>query len=144
MLMGVDTTFLVQVEASEHPDHDAARTFLRRHLREGGTVALAPQVLAEFVHVIVDSRRFERPLSPPDALERAAAWWNASETERVLPTERAVTLFFRWMVEFRLGRKRLLDTLLAATYAAAGVRVLVTSNVRDFQRFGVLEVVVPR
>jgi hypothetical protein len=36
-----------------------------------------------------------------------------------------------------LGRKRLLDTQLAATYAAAGVTELLTANSADFAVFGV-------
>jgi hypothetical protein len=40
---------------------------------------------------------------------------------------------------FRLGRKRLLDTLLAATYHRAGVRRLAAGDWRDFELYGVFE-----
>jgi hypothetical protein len=42
--------------------------------------------------------------------------------------------------QHRLGRKRLLDTLLAATYHRAGVRRLATTDWRDFSVCGVFEV----
>lgn len=49
----------------------------------------------------------------------------------------------RWMRHFNLGRKRILDTHLAAVLHTAGVRRLLTSNPADFAVFGVLETVTP-
>jgi hypothetical protein len=49
----------------------------------------------------------------------------------------------RWILQFNLGRKRILDTHLAAVLHIAGVRRLLTSNSADFTVFGVLETVVP-
>jgi hypothetical protein len=43
------------------------------------------------------------------------------------------------MFEFNLGRKRLLDTLLAATYYSAGVVRLASTDWRDFETYGVFE-----
>jgi hypothetical protein len=47
------------------------------------------------------------------------------------------------MREFGLGRKRILDTHLAAVPHTAGARRLLTSNPADFAVFGVLEAVTP-
>lgn len=44
------------------------------------------------------------------------------------------------MREHRLGRKRLLDTLLAASYHRAGVRRIATTDWRDFAVYGVFEI----
>jgi len=49
----------------------------------------------------------------------------------------------RWMRQFNLGRKRILDTHLAAVLHTAGVHRLLTSNPADFTLFGVLDTVVP-
>ncbi|MFW5640943.1 MAG: hypothetical protein ACOC0H_07295, partial [Thermodesulfobacteriota bacterium] len=38
------------------------RVEMDKHLTAGGTFFLAPQVIAEFIHVITDSRRFQHPL----------------------------------------------------------------------------------
>ena len=45
--------------------------------------------------------------------------------------------------EHALGRKRLLDTLLAATYFTNDIRSVVTTNQRDFLVFGHLSVLKP-
>lgn len=143
MILGLDTTFLVEAEVSGHPHHDWARRTLTEHLDRGGGIALAPQVLAEFAHVVTDPRRFSKPLSMDQALARADLWWWGRETTRVYPNDESGRLFLQWMRDHRLGRKRLLDTLLASTFFANGVRSILSSNARDFSVFGCFDVVRP-
>ena len=139
-MVGLDTTFLVHLKVQEAEAHAAAMEVLRRDiLGRDREAALAPQVLAEFVHVVTDPRRFERPLSMAQALAKANFWWNAGEVERVFPDEQVVRRFLAWMQEHGLGRKRLLDTLLAATYYESGITRVVTSNARDYRVFGVFD-----
>lgn len=59
------------------------------------------------------------------------------------PSRASVKLTTRWMREFHLGRKRILDTHLAAVLHGANVRRLLTSNPTDFSIFGVFEIVTP-
>lgn len=143
MKIGFDTTFLVQLSVQEHEMHLPARREMDKRLQSGDVFALAPQVISEFVHIITDPRRFAEPLSMPDALEQAKLWWNASEVERVSPTEESMIQFWQWMNQFSLGRKRILDTMLAATYYSHQVEVLLSSNARDYSLFGCFEIVVP-
>ena len=141
-MTGLDTTFLVQVEIQESEGHDVALEVLRRKiLGRDREAALAPQVLSEFIHVVTDRRRFERPLSMAQALAKASFWWNAREVERIVPDDQAVSQFVTWMQAHGLGRKRLLDTLLAATYYRSGITRIVTSNARDYRVFGVFELI---
>ncbi len=140
MIHGIDTTFLVQVEIIEAPGHAEARAWLQAALaHHNQPLALAPQVLTEFVHVVTDSRRFSRPLSMETALAKAQGWWEAREVRPVYPTLDSTRLTLTWLHDHRLGRKRLLDTQLAATYHAAGVTSLLTLNFADFEVFGVFK-----
>ena len=59
------------------------------------------------------------------------------------PAQESLHQTLRWMREFKLGRKRILDAHLAAVLHTAGVRRLLTSNPGDFTVFGVLEVLTP-
>lgn len=54
----------------------------------------------------------------------------------MFPTDVAVTRFHEWMRRHQIGRKRVLDTLLAASYRAAAVTSLLTLNGDDFSLFG--------
>lgn len=51
--------------------------------------------------------------------------------------------FFDWMRQHRLGRKRILDTLLASTFREAGVQSILTTNSRDFTILGGFNCVTP-
>ncbi len=115
MIHGIDTGFLVAAETLEHGDHHAARDLAARLLASGDRMALAPQVISEFLHVVTDPRRFSTPYDMRTARSVAERWWTARETVRVFPDEAASQQFFVWMERYRFGRKRLLDTLLAAT-----------------------------
>ena len=70
------------------------------------------------------------------ALERAELVWNATETVQIFPDAAATSQFFAWIRQYRLGRKRLLDTLLAATLHAAAIQSVITLNRSDFEVFG--------
>ena len=75
------------------------------------------------------------------AVGKAGFWWSAREIERVFPNEETVVQFVTWMREHEQGRKRLLDTMLAATYYGSGITTIATSNARDYRAFGVFELI---
>jgi predicted nucleic acid-binding protein len=141
MTHGIDTDFLVALEVVDHPFHRTADALLRDLLTAGHDFAIAPQTLAEFIHVVTDAKRMPQPLSMTDAIARAEGWWQAAEVRRVFPDGPCVGDFLGWLSRYQLGRKRLLDTLLAATYQRAGIKRLISNNERDFAVFGCFELV---
>jgi predicted nucleic acid-binding protein len=143
MIHGLDTGFLVAAEVLEHADHVAARDTLARLLAAGDQLAIAPQVLAEFIHIVTDPRRFAQPLDMTAAHRLAEQWWTARQILHVFPDDDATRQYLAWLQQFVLGRKRLLDTLLAATYAQGGVLSLLTMNPADFAVFGVFTCITP-
>ena len=136
MIYGLDTSFLVAAEIIEHPSHQAALAKISAILDEGDDFAIAPQVLTEFIHAVTDQRRFDSPLRMNAARDMAQKWWTMKEVLQVTPDAEAVAQFFAWHRSHQLGRKRLLDTLLAATYRCAGVQSILTLNVGDFAVLG--------
>lgn len=143
MRHGIDTGFLVAAEVAEHANHAAARQKLAELLAVGDHFAVIPQVLAEFIHVVTDPHRFARPLDMAGARDLAEQWWTARDAEQVFPDDAAVRLFVDWLRQHQLGRKRLLDTLLAATYRQAGIVSLLTTNPSDFEVFGGFTCITP-
>jgi predicted nucleic acid-binding protein len=141
MIHGVDADFLVAVEVKGHVFHQEANRLLDALLNESHTFALAPQTLAEFIHVVTDAKRLPIPLTITEALERAERWWEAIEVMRVFPDGTAVTDFFSMIRQHRLGRKRLLDTMLAATLHQLGIRKIITNNEADYRVLATLEIV---
>ena len=143
MTRGLDTTFLIEAEVAGHPHHVWARAELDAILTRGDSIAIAPQVLAEFIHVVTDPKRFSQPLTSEQALARADDWWQSAEVTHVFPNDDSCRLFLEWMRKHGLGRKRILDTLLAATYYAHGIRSILSSNARDYTVFDCFAVTHP-
>jgi predicted nucleic acid-binding protein len=134
-MIGLDTNILVAYAVPEHTAHDRVRGRIERFLTAGYPFALTSMVLSEFVHVVTDSKRFTQPLSMREALEWSRYWSDAEETT-LCPSDPAVhQQWLQWMEEHRPGRKRLIDTLLAATWHVAGIVEIFTLNPSDFGVF---------
>jgi len=139
-MTGIDTTFLVDLEVRESPRHQGALN-LFKSWREERTSLLAVyyHVFLEFQHIVTDLRRFERPLSMKAALERVDFWTNQDRVRIVYPEEASFKRAQLWLSAWNLGRKRLIDTHMAAAYAEAGVDRLLTANPADFAVFETFE-----
>jgi predicted nucleic acid-binding protein len=140
MAIGIDTGFLVASEIGEHPGHRVARDLLIEQASKRNTFVLCPQVLAEFIHVVTDPRRFKNPIPMPEALSRTESLWNAKEIRKVYASDDSTALFLHWMRIHRLGRNRILDTQLAAVYYSANVKEIATTDFRDFKVYEVFNI----
>lgn len=140
-MIGIDANVLVALAVGEHPQHGPAVRAFEQELAAGEEIVLSAGVGAEFLHVVTDPRR----ITPAREMAEAVAWlraWGAEVGPLWLTSgELALQLWLRWMDEFRLGRKRILDTQYAASLHARGVRRLLTNNADDFRVFGVFELV---
>jgi hypothetical protein len=76
-----------------------------------------------------------------EALSVADQWWQARECRPVTIGSDAAAIFFDWMTLHALVRTRLLDTMLAASYRAAGVTRIATTDWRDFTVFEGFDIV---
>ena len=140
MSLALDTNVMIPWLVSSAPGHAEVRALVESELgRDGGRVALAPQVCWEFLHVVTDERRFERPCTMEQATALVRAIWNSRDTERLPPSAEVVPRVLELMTQHRLGRKRILDTALAATLEGAGIRRLATYNLRDYACFSFLD-----
>ncbi len=134
-MIGVDTSFLVAWAIHEHPNHSQCRLLLEEAAANRETFGLTSGIFAEFIHVVSDPRRFANPLDVKSATAIVSFWANAGEV-RLLPQSNDVTrLWLEWLDKYRLGRKRLLDTLIAATWQVSGIRDIYTLNPDDFAVF---------
>jgi predicted nucleic acid-binding protein len=97
MIHGLDTGFLLAAELAEHAHHVAARGALAKLSAAGDVIAIAPQVLAEFIHVAMDSRPLALPLDMTTANQVALQWWTAIEVIHIFPDD----AFWRDVLEGR-------------------------------------------
>jgi predicted nucleic acid-binding protein len=116
---------------------------VQAEVQSGKRLVFPPLVSNEFLHVITDARRFNPPLTMIEALDWVENFLANPAVGLLGPTPESLRQTLRWLRQFNLGRKRILDTHLAAVLHTAGVRRLLTSNPADFTVFGVFEVVAP-
>ncbi|MBN8458617.1 MAG: type II toxin-antitoxin system VapC family toxin [Verrucomicrobia bacterium] len=134
-MIGIDTSFLVAWAVPEHPQHRECRALAAETAQRGGTFGLTAGILAEFVHVVTDPRRFAHPLDMERAMALAGFWAAAAEVVHLPHGPEVTALWLDWLNHHRLGRKRLLDTLIAATWYHAGIQEVFTLNPADFNIF---------
>jgi predicted nucleic acid-binding protein len=139
-MTGIDTTWLVDLEVLESHRHAGALSLFQAWRKERSSLlAVYYHVFLEFQHVVTDRRRFERPLSMRAAIERTAFWMDQERVRVLYPTEASFKRAQLWLSAWDLGRKRLVDTHMAAAYAEAGVDRLLTANPADFRTFEVFD-----
>jgi len=142
-MIGLDCNILVQLAFADHTANAKTVAAVQAETQKGEKLILASLVIAEFLHVATDARRFAPPLTMTEALDWIEEFLKNPAVSVVEPGQSTVSQTLRWMREFSLGRKRILDTQLAAVLHVHGVRRLMTSNPADFTVFPVLETLTP-
>lgn len=142
-MTGPDCNILVQIALQDHPANSASVAAVEAEVQRGNSLAFPPLVINEFLHVVTDERRFSPPLSMSEALDWMEGFLANTGVKVLEPTVASTEQMLRWMRQFNLGRKRILDTHLAAVLHAAGAKRLLTSNPIDFKVFGVFELISP-
>src|SRR6266478_2629130 len=142
-MIGLDCNILVQLAFADHPANVGTVAAVLAETKRGHKLVFPSLVVAEFLHVATDPRRFAPPLTMLEALDWIEEFLANPMVEHLEPTEPSTAQTLNWMRQFNLGRKRILDTHLAAILHTAGIRRLLTSNPSDFAVFVVLETITP-
>jgi len=137
---GIDTSWLVDLEVGESPRHEGALSLFESWRQESKSLlCVYHQIFLEFLYVITDPARFENPLSMDRAIERVWFWIEQKRVRVLYPGDASLKRSLMWMTAYELGRKRLIDTQMAATYAEEGVTEIWSANPEDFALFGVFK-----
>lgn len=142
-MTGLDCNILVQLALQDHPANSATIAAVKTEVRQGHILIVAPLVINEFLHVITDAKRFSPPLTMIEALDWIEEFIANSAVTVPDTTTASSQQALQWIRKFNLGRKRILDTYLAAVLHSVGVKRLLTSNPADFSAFGVFEISSP-
>ena len=142
-MTGLDCNILVQLALADHPLNAVSVAAVNAEVQSGNRLVLPPLVVTEFLHVVTDERRFAPPLLMVEAVEWIEEFLNNPVVDVMEPTSASLRQTLSWMRQFNLGRKRILDTYLAAILHTGGVRRFLTSNPADFKVFGIFEIIAP-
>jgi predicted nucleic acid-binding protein len=134
-MIGIDTCFLVDLDAAESPRHAGAEKLFREWLSTEQQLAVCSNVFLEYQHIMTDSKRFTVPLTMSQAIDRTWYWSEQSRIHILYPDDESFKCAQVWLSLYHLGRNRLIDTHMAAIYARAGVTTLWTANAKNFEVF---------
>ena len=143
-MTGLDCNILVQLALKDHPANAGTIAAVHAEVQNGNRLVFPALIIDEFLHVITDERRFRPPLTMVEALDWVENFLSNPAAGVLETKNESMNQTLRWIRQFNLGRKRILDTHLAAIYHTAGVRRLLTSNPADFTVFGVFEIHSPK
>ena len=142
-MIGLDCNILVQLAFAEHPANPKSQAIVEAEIESGTDLVFPSLVITEFLHIATDGRRFSPPFTMPEAVAWIQEFMNNPAVRLLEPTPASLDQTLQWMKQFNLGRKRILDTHLAAILHTNGVRRLLTSNPSDFTVFTALQTVTP-
>lgn len=144
MKRGIDTNVLIYAHLPSFEIHSQVHQFLRRQLQDPAiTLTVTPGILHEFIHVVTDGRRFENPLRMEEASALMQRYLGRSNISCEVVDERCFQEALRLLQRHRLGRKRIADTLFAATLLRNDVHEIITCNPKDFEIFQGLATIDP-
>lgn len=144
MRRALDTNVLVMAHIAAMPHHEQVRRYLSEQLALlETTFVVTPLILHEFVHVITDPRRFTPAVAMHEATAIARLYLDSSNIECVGVDRHAMSLATALLDKHRLGRKRIADTLVAASLLQNNVSEIVTCNGSDFAVFNAFTLIDP-
>ena len=130
----LDTNVLVHAANSSSPLHAAAALLVDEGLRKRNRYCIAPQNLVEFAAVVTRPRHVQKPLPVTEAARMAELMYRSRRLSKIYPRRGTVLRALREGVALNVTGPRWYDLFLAVTMRDAGVQVVVTENVLDFQK----------
>ncbi len=131
----LDTNVLVHAMYRQSPLHAAAGALVDHALRERGRYCIAPQNIIEFSAVVTRSRFVDPPLSHREVHRVASLLYRSRRLAKIYPRRGTAMRAVQEGTALGITGTAWYDLFLAMTMRDAGVSVIVTENVSDFEKF---------
>ena len=138
--IALDTNFLVDLDITVSPRHEKVLSILNDLGKSKSEIFITEDALLEYIHVVTDAKRFQNPFSIKMALERISYINNHPHFTILHSDQDDFEICMQWIQKYNLGRKRLTDTMMAATYFNNGITELWTANAKDFEIFDCFDI----
>lgn len=140
-MIGLDSCFLIDLYWEDSPRHAAVLKKFNDIAASGQDVCVYYNCFNEFIHVITDKKRFENAFSMEEALSVVDEWRDFENVKILFPDEQSFGRTVAWLSVYKLGRNRLNDTNMAASYVHSRVSSVITANPKDFEIFSELKII---
>ena len=136
----LDTNVLVHAAYSGSHLHRIASRLVEVGLRDRGRFCIAPQNIIEFAAVATHRRFVDPPLPPDDSERMAGLLYRSRRLAKIYPQRGTVRRAIEEGAALGIHGTTWYDLFLAMTMRDAGIREIVTENVKDFRRFSFVTV----
>jgi predicted nucleic acid-binding protein len=131
----LDTNVLVYAAYRRSSLHAPSAMLVDRALRQRGLFCIAPQNLVEFSAVVTRRRPSDHPLPAEDVLRVTDLLYRSRSLTKIYPRRGTVARAMSEGVRLGISGSIWYDLFLALTMRDAGVRVIISENVSDFEQF---------
>lgn len=136
----LDTNILVHAHNQASPHQDKGGEILREALDGQLEACITSQILYEFFSVVTNTQRVLRPLTTEQASSICQDLWISGALEIIEPQITTPSLVFELVRKHGISGPELFDCTLAAAAKDNDVKMLLTENVRDFEKYEFLTI----
>lgn len=137
-MIAFDTNIAVHSANEDSPHHSSARDFLNA-VGMRRDVVVCELMLVELYLKLCNAKIFRNPMPPADAGAYCQAL-RANRNWRLVESAPVMDEVWKWTLRPGFAFRRLIDIRLGLTLRYCGVEKFATTNVKDFQELGFLEV----
>jgi predicted nucleic acid-binding protein len=130
----LDTNVLVYAAYRRSPLYESAAALIERGLSERGLYCIAPQNLVEFAAVTTRRRPHDQPLPVEDVMRITDLLYRSRSLVKIYPQRGTVARAMKEGGRLRVSGAAWYDLFLAVTMQDAGIRVIITENLSDFEQ----------
>jgi predicted nucleic acid-binding protein len=131
----LDTNVLVYAASRRFPLYAEAATLIDRGLNRRGLFCIAPQNLVEFAAVVTRQRPNDHPLSSDELVRMTGLLYRSRTLTKIYPRRGTVARAMSEGGRLGIHGPAWYDLFLAMTMRDAGVRIIISENVSDFEQF---------
>ncbi|MFO7837582.1 MAG: PIN domain-containing protein [Candidatus Thorarchaeota archaeon] len=136
----LDTNIFVHAHNHASPHQEKAAGVLHEALDGQLEVCITSQILYEFFSVVTNIRRVHHPLTTDQAANICQDLWISGAIEIIEPQITTSSLVFELVRKHGISGAELFDCVLAAIAKENHVKILLTENVRDFEKYEFLTI----
>jgi predicted nucleic acid-binding protein len=130
----LDTNVLIYAAYRDSPFYEPAAALVERGLNERGLYCIAPQNLVEFAAVTTRRKPHDQPLPGEDVMRITDLLYRSRTLVKIYPQRGTVARTMKEGGRLRVSGAAWYDLFLAVTMRDAGVRVIITENLSDFEQ----------
>jgi predicted nucleic acid-binding protein len=137
-----DTNVLLYVQNKQSRFYKSALKWHQKAIVKKIEAVLTPQNITEFLSIITNKKRIEKPLTTTKALLEVEKY-QSGIFNFIYPNEQTLVIFKKLVKKYKIRVQNIFDTFLVATMLAYGIKNILTYNQKDFTVFKEIRVFQP-